>query len=725
MALADDGEENTAAAASGLVSLQSSADIAGSLSSRNITVSGDTSKTLTVTKTGAVHGASLTLNNRNAVVTFEQGSDSVLTGNLILEAGKLVIEKGADLELTGADSIVEVDKGARLEVGDMVLVSESAMPESASGLRANAAEITIAGELDARSLIVNRPESHVTFKSGAWGYIESLNLQTGTLAVERGALLEMGRPSSDRRAALGIDAENEAVLDHNDHKALVVNQARVAVGTVDASLLNPGDVYFAGDSHFVIDTKDDLGVTGLLHSDHEGSVLTIAPGAKLTVVSAAMGRHLIAKGFTVSDADGAGVANWDANLRVLNLNEEGLTLQVQVADDGDVILDVPVPDSVDEEMSAPGIIDSIIEGDNFELRDPESDAEDIKFITSVVEPGIFTEGTETGVDVTESAHYYNSVIEFGAASGFRAYAIDQVQTMADIRDAFLSRDPSPDRNVWGHLVARRSGMNALFSAGSMKGGYRANTEGLVLGADYYATDTARAGVSFHYLKGNLRSHGDYELTKTRSHIVGLSLYGKKKFGQAAVQSQVSWSYGSARARQDFNDLIGRNYDISGRMKTNSLLAGVRAEYAFDLGIATLSPHAGVRYIGNHYAAFDTKINGQGAFRNSSKNVNLLQTPVGLSVKAGVDTASVKWTGFADASYVPQIGRKSVTGTVSAKHFDASDDYAQSVAGDGYVNVALGVTALKGAHSFGVTYNGNFGSKNYRSNGLMARYNYRF
>jgi hypothetical protein len=603
----------------------------------------------------------------------------------------------------------------------MVLVSAGAMPDSASGLRANAAEITVAGELDAQSLIVNRPDSHVTFTSGAWGYIKSLNLQTGTLAVERGALLEMGAPSSDRRAALGIDAANEAVLDHNDNKPLVVNQAKVAIGSVDLTKLNAGDVYFASDSHFVIDTRNDIGGVGHLHSDHEGSVLTVDSGAKLTVVSAAMGRHLIAKGFTASDSV---AANWDKTLRVMNLNETGLALQVQVAGD-EVILDVPVPDTVDEEMSAPGIIDSIIEGENFELRDTESDAEDIKFITSVVEPGIFTEGTESGVDVTQSAHYYNSVIEFGAASGFRAYAIDQVQTMADIRDAFLSRDSSPDRNVWGHLVARRSGMNALFSAASMKGGYRANTEGIVLGADFYATETARAGVSLHYLKGHLRSHGDYELTKTTSHIVGLSLYGKKKFGNASLQSQVSWSYGSAGAHQSFNDLIGRTYEISGRMKTNSLLAGVRAEYALDLGAATLTPHAGVRYIGNHYASFDTRINGQGAFSNSSKNVNLLQTPVGISLKAGVDTAEVKWTGFADASYVPQIGRKNVTGTVSAKHFNASDDYSQNVAGNGYMNVALGVTALKGAHSFGVTYNGNFGSKNYRSSGLMARYNYRF
>jgi hypothetical protein len=263
-------EAGASGSAAQLLSLQSAATVSGSVSAANLTVAGN-----------------------GAVLTFANGADAVFSGDLLVNAGKLVIENGANVTLTGPSAEIAVAGGARLEVGDMVLVSAGAMPDTASGLRANAAEITVAGELDAQSLIVNRPDSHVTFKSGAWGYIKSLNLQTGTLAVEPGALLEMGEPSSDRRAALGIDAANEAVLDHNDNKPLVVNQAKVAVGSVDLTKLNAGDVYFASDSHFVIDTRNDIGGVGHLHSDHEGSVLTVDSGAKLTVVSAARGATLL------------------------------------------------------------------------------------------------------------------------------------------------------------------------------------------------------------------------------------------------------------------------------------------------------------------------------------------------------------------------------------------------------------------------------------------------
>lgn len=185
---------------------------------------------------------------------------------------------------------------------------------------------------------------------------------------------------------------------------------------------------------------------------------------------------------------------------------------------------------------------------------------------------------------------------------------------------------------------------------------------------------------------------------------GLFAYGAHNLTDKAV---ISGDIGYMQAENDISS--GMNYGGSGDTKVWT--AGVRADVTvYDDGAFAVTPHLGVRYTN---FSMDT-IN-----QTATDDMNVVETPVGVTVKGKVQTAGWNVTPALDLSVVPRMGDK------EAKVWNSGVAFDQRVLESGLFNAAIGVSGQKGNFSFGVNYRIGVGSFERENHSFTANVRYSF
>jgi hypothetical protein len=476
----------------------------------------------------------------------------------------------------------------------------------------------------------------------------------------------------------------------------------------------------------------------------DGASVIVKNGSELVIQNAKIGDNLLTSGLLDAREDGA----WDGLTLINNIPEENLVLAVyRNEEDGNLYLrvgaadpgiavesldpDTPVgPDDVCTSITCitdgythPEQIDDVIFGGE---GDPE--AKDYEFITAVMDPEKIGAGDGTMLDYDRSKFVWNSAMNIAALSGAHTYSMTMSQSVANTVEDHVNglTNLDLDRSLWVHLVAEHPRATSLKSDLSQNYGYKANSYGIILGADRSFGKDAYAGIAFDYIKGNLDSRGAYAGTTTSNTIWGATLYGAKQFGNAKVSAYASYQDSNGKASQYHGMRSGTGYGIATDVDSKTFSVGLRAEYAADFGKVAVKPHAGVRYSHVKYGDSSIRINGEKAFNVSTSGADLVHAPVGVAFEfKDVKAAGWNVAPKIDLGVTPVLGGKNRTNSVRAASFNRTTKFSYQTSGSISANAALGVEASKGAHTVSLTYRGSVGDRGMSSQSVNFGYRFSF
>ena len=108
----------------------------------------------------------------------------------------------------------------------------------------------------------------------------------------------------------------------------------------------------------------------------------------------------------------------------------------------------------------------------------------------------------------------------------------------------------------------------------------------------------------------------------------------------------------------------------------------------------------------------------GGFNYDSEKANLVEVPFGVAFNANLKAPC-------GAEVKPFIGDRKVTNKVALTDSSASDSFEARIANNSMYNAKLGLNAVKGNHSLGISYGIGSGSYGRVDQALQAKYRYSF
>lgn len=283
---------------------------------------------------------------------------------------------------------------------------------------------------------------------------------------------------------------------------------------------------------------------------------------------------------------------------------------------------------------------------------------------------------------------YNDAIGIGQAGGIEhsTYAVTGLFT-----DALTDRENTPEKDLWAKGFHSKENIDGLGFDG---GGLSLDTQynGTVVGMDLYRKANTTTGVAIAYADGNSSSSDGVAYTKNDATYLGASLYGLKDLGGYRLAADLSYVGGS-------HDITQYNADkvITAKPDTEAWTLGVKAMKDYDLGEGILTPYAGLRYL---RLTTDSYTSSAGLFYDK-ENQNLFLLPIGVDYSLHLNRGSWDVKPYAGLSYIWTMGDRNADQTVSFG--TASDVFSYDVADAGSFLGKVGVTASKGACTFGVGY----------------------
>lgn len=283
---------------------------------------------------------------------------------------------------------------------------------------------------------------------------------------------------------------------------------------------------------------------------------------------------------------------------------------------------------------------------------------------------------------------YNDAIGIGQAGGieYSTYAVTGLFT-----DAFTDRENTPEKDLWAKGFHSKENIDGLGFEG---GGLSLDTQynGTVVGMDLYRNANTTAGAAIAYADGNISSSDGVAYTKNDATYLGASLYGLKDLGGYRLAADLSYVGGS-------HDITQYNADkvITAKPDTEAWTLGVKAMKDYDLGEGILTPYAGLRYL---RLTTDSYTSSAG-LSYDKENQNLFLLPIGVDYSLHLNRGSWDVKPYAGLSYIWTMGDRNADQTVSFG--TASDVFSYDVADAGSFLGKVGVTASKGACTFGVGY----------------------
>lgn len=283
---------------------------------------------------------------------------------------------------------------------------------------------------------------------------------------------------------------------------------------------------------------------------------------------------------------------------------------------------------------------------------------------------------------------YNDAIGIGQAGGIghSTYAVTGLFT-----DALTDRENTPEKDLWAKGFHSKENIDGLgFDGGDLSLDTQYN--GTVVGMDLYRKANTTAGVAIAYADGNSSSSDGVAYTKNDATYLGASLYGLKDLGGYRLSADLSYVGGS-------HDITQYNADkvITAKPDTEAWTLGVKAMKDYDLGEGILTPYAGLRYL---RLTTDSYTSSAG-LSYDKENQNLFLLPIGVNYSLHLNLGSWDVKPYAGLSYIWTMGDRNADQTVSFG--TTSDVFSYDVADAGSFLGKVGVTASKGACTFGVGY----------------------
>lgn len=283
---------------------------------------------------------------------------------------------------------------------------------------------------------------------------------------------------------------------------------------------------------------------------------------------------------------------------------------------------------------------------------------------------------------------YNDAIGIGQAGGIEhsTYAVTGLFT-----DALTDRENTPEKDLWAKGFHSKENIDGLGFEG---GGLSLDTQynGTVVGMDLYRKANTTAGAAIADADGNSSSSDGVAYTKNDATYLGASLYGLKDLGDYRLAADLSYVGGS-------HDITQYNADkvITAKPDTEAWTLGVKAMKDYDLGEGILTPYAGLRYL---RLTTDSYTSSAG-LSYDKENQNLFLLPIGVDYSLHLNRGSWDVKPYAGLSYIWTMGDRNADQTVSFG--TTSDVFSYDVADAGSFLGKVGVTASKGACTFGVGY----------------------
>lgn len=269
-----------------------------------------------------------------------------------------------------------------------------------------------------------------------------------------------------------------------------------------------------------------------------------------------------------------------------------------------------------------------------------------------------------------------------------------------VSGAIMQRNArSEGQGIWADVLYASNKAKSLYGGT----GYSADIYGGVLGFDAAFAGGAKLGAAFTIGKADAGSERTLNAFKNKADFYGLSLYTGKNVADTSLYIGADLSY-----LWIDNDLTGSVAGASAAESLDSsvLTIGLRADWTAYEGVVNVIPHVGIRY-----AAID--VDDYRGFKSDSLHV--LEMPIGVKVAGAIEPAAGwKLVPSADFTITPQVGGKSV-GTVLGD---------VDVVGNLY-STTLGVEAVSGNFSFGLSAGYGFGNADRENATLKANVRYAF
>ena len=322
-----------------------------------------------------------------------------------------------------------------------------------------------------------------------------------------------------------------------------------------------------------------------------------------------------------------------------------------------------------------------------------SDPKNLEVIHAVGQSGYIT---ADGKLSAEGAQALSEYVTMPVTAGLYNAAYDAQNAFTGaVQERALEKGQS--YGVWANAYYAQNEAKTLYG----DTGYKSDIYGGVMGADATFSCGARLGAAFTFGKADVDSKNTVNPVNTDSDFWGLSVYTAKDFAGVNVAADVSYvSLG--------NDISGSIAGVKMDESVDSTVwtIGVKGEAAvYETKNFAVVPHAGIRY-----AAIDVD-----DYRGiSAEKLNVIELPLGVTVKGNFETAGLTVKPFVDFTAAPQLGDKEVDTLLGET----------DVLGHVY-NAKLGVEAATGAFTFGAHYSYGFGSDDRANNvfGLKASYNF--
>ena len=458
--------------------------------------------------------------------------------------------------------------------------------------------------------------------------------------------------------------------------------------------------------------------------------MTVEDGATLILGNVDQtGQYLITDGFLTDD--GKLVDGWldEDHLYALNEDGTGLDWVLDLGFDSDSIwVDVSYADIRTEypNMVLPdNVNDSLKHGSD--PRGPQD-----TFVNEVLK--------DKTIGVGEKTQIINSVAQIGQAGGIFGSAFDNMTSAVDSlesRVSFAGETFTHDgrmvsgatgTDIWATVLGGTHTTDDLSASGKMSGGYDADVYGIMAGIDHRLEgQNARLGIALSYQDGDLDSTGDWLKTTNDYETFGIQAYANfspnehfnliGSFGYFHNSAEVSM--GLPAASKTFRK-------ASANVDANMLAAAVRAEGRFDFGPVSVIPHAGVRMLVQDSGAYDTKLDGQKAFKSDSQSTTTGQLPIGVAFRGDFSTASGwNFRPTADVTVMPQFGDKDVKTMVTGIDTGITESVSGEMTGSLVATGALGIQAEKGDWTVGAGYSYTGGSSGKSDNAFNVNVRWRF
>ena len=227
---------------------------------------------------------------------------------------------------------------------------------------------------------------------------------------------------------------------------------------------------------------------------------------------------------------------------------------------------------------------------------------------------------------------------------------------------------TPDRHgLWVKILANDGRFEAVRGAGA----YDFETEGAMLGAEAQLTHSAKAGVAFGWLDG------DMKFNRLNFSWTGyaVNLYGAYQADAFALKGSAGWLSATTEAEKDLDADVWH--------------AGLRAEYGIPVAGMTVSPFMGARVMSGSFEGLESQ--------------TVFSIPLGAKLSGTLEAGGWRVKPLLEAAYVRSFG-------------DTDDGDARFLAKN-VLRGSIGLKAEKGLWTGELSFDGETGSNDWRSNSL--------